>query len=187
MAFSPLLNRAQVAIHCLNLVVIDRRANENAPTAHFFIALLDRITPHVDDPVMLGEIKRAVSAARLSSDAYHVKVDVAIGWAVARKDLFPHSPLTVKHLGAVQATVATPERSIEDLTNSHPPDRREAFARNLNKKREDHGWTVEKLAEQVRLEKSTVQNHVAGKFLPHQKNQKKYADVFDVKVSELFD
>jgi len=69
--------------------------------------LLDKITPHVEDPVMLGEINRAVSAARLYSDAYHIRVPVAIRWAVSQGELFPRCPLTVEHLAAAGGPVAS--------------------------------------------------------------------------------
>ena len=77
--------------------------------------LLDKITPHVEDPAVLDRINRAAAAARLYGDAYDVRVDVAIRWAVSRKALFPRCPLSLELLAgrALSAQPGGPEKALD--------------------------------------------------------------------------
>ena len=100
--------------------------------------------------------------------------DAAV-WAKAR---YPSFPLEISVPPAAEL------RPVDELMHD---ERREAFARNIDRRRQDNGWTVEQLADKVALDPSTVKDHVAAKSLPHVGNQKKYAEAFGVNVSDLFE
>jgi DNA-binding XRE family transcriptional regulator len=93
-------------------------------------------------------------------------------WAAKRFPSFPYGE------AAPDALVTPNLESIGEL-------RKTAFANRINELRKEHGWSVEQLAEKVGQEKSTVQAHISAESLPHPRNQKKYADAFGVRVSDL--
>jgi DNA-binding XRE family transcriptional regulator len=59
-----------------------------------------------------------------------------------------------------------------------------AFARNINSLRLKCGWSMEKLAEEAGIQKTTVNAHINKGSLPHPKTLKAYADCFSDALAE---
>jgi len=98
--------------------------------------LLEKITPHEEDPAVLSRIKLAVTAARLYSNAYQVRVDVAIRWAASRKALFPRCPLSLELLSAAAATVLSEDAGERVLAGVAKTD-------NVFRRRADKRWEMQ--------------------------------------------
>lgn len=74
----------------------------------------------------------------------------------------------IEHAESDTATqTANPSRRASSLTG-----------KNIDKFRKECGWTFEKLAEEVKLEKTSVLSHVNAGARPRPQNMKVYADVF---------
>jgi DNA-binding XRE family transcriptional regulator len=154
------------------------------------------VARHVEDGRLVGQLAAVertiadehVAGARLYSDVRRFRVESAIRWALSNRALFPACPLSEEHLAIAEAAKNSEHSATALVTPNLEPvrePRKRLFAKRIDELRKDHGWSVEELAEKVDQDKSTVQAHLGAHSLPHPRNQKKYADAFGVKVSDL--
>jgi hypothetical protein len=143
--------------------------------------LLDKITPHLTDAAMLSDVNRAVVAAKLYSEAYHIQVTRAVRWAAAKKELFPGFPFTLEDIAPRESgrDVTPPARMLESLTAADP----RTLGQKLDKYRLECGWSVEELAAKVGLDRSSTQRHLSDQVKPRPQHLRKYATAFSNELS----
>jgi hypothetical protein len=67
--------------------------------------ILDAIQLHVHDSSLLDEIKRAVTLVNFY-EPRKFRPDLAVGWAIGRRALFPSSPFTKAHVDIARQAAA---------------------------------------------------------------------------------
>jgi hypothetical protein len=155
---------------------------------------------HVRDAVDAGElvVHRGPAAGSPAEQFYvpwRVDPTIAIRWFLMRRKLFPDCPLTEEHLVEIERASPNPALRVDGILNSdsepvHSSTKRQAFDPTTLKLRAE-GFSARDLADRLStdarpVDQRTVQRHLAGKMRPHPDLQRRYAELLNSPIRNLF-